>query len=81
MRDFLGNEIHAGDRVVIATNHGRNSGATLISGKVVRFTKCFVVCHRKSRSGYSDGEYRTDPKKLIVSIPISETLMAFGGGQ
>lgn len=38
MMDFLGNEIHLGDMVVIAIGHGYNAGASLSVGHVVAIT-------------------------------------------
>ena len=70
MKDFLGNQLEADDKVVCAVAHGRNAGASLVRGKVVRFTPQMVVVKCPEYYGGKAEERRIDPNK-IIKLPVS----------
>lgn len=65
MKDFLGVELEVGDNIVACASHGRNSGATLVRGKIVGFTNEFVKVHAPYYNTSNSYEYKISPKKVI----------------
>ena len=60
MKSFNGIELEVGQKVVVAMAHGRNSGASLMAGKVVKINPKTVRVLGRS------GEYTKDPSKVVV---------------
>lgn len=46
VKDFLNNELKEGDRVVCAVSHHKNAGASLVIGRIIRFTIKMLVVER-----------------------------------
>jgi len=66
MKDFLGNELNVGDKIVACVTHGRNAGATLVKGEVTGFTEKFVKTRIPTYNGYNPDEVtRISPEKVM----------------
>lgn len=64
MKDFLDQELEVGDHVILILPGYRE----LVSGVVLRFTKCFaIVLYRRPWGGVRDGntEIKQNPKQLV----------------
>jgi len=65
MKDFLGKELAIGDKIVGAVSHGRNAGASLSKGKIIRFTPKMVICELHDYTGAYESERKITPDKII----------------
>jgi hypothetical protein len=66
MKDFLGNDLQVGDKVVMLLPNYRS----FIYAKIVRFTKCFVIVTYEEKWGanrerVSHYERKQEPTQLI----------------
>jgi hypothetical protein len=61
-RDFLGQELAVGDRVIIPDAHGY---AGFNWGTIIKITPKMVRVAYKSESNYSDGEKVLDPRAVL----------------
>lgn len=68
MKDYLNNKLNEGDKVVCAVPHGRNSGASLSLGTVLRFTPTMVVVECSDYT-YRDFEARRFLPSKVVKVP------------
>lgn len=65
MKDFLGVELEVGDNIAACVSHGRNSGASLVRGKIIGFTNEFVKVHAPHYNTPNKYEYKVSPSKVI----------------
>ena len=69
MEDFNGKILKVGDSVVSCVAHGRNAGATLVTGEVIGFTKCMVRLKTTTYSGIEDKNRLIMPTKVLLVEP------------
>lgn len=71
MKDFLGNELNFGDKIVACVAHGKNSGASLVKGRVTGFTKQYLKAEVPSYNYQQSPveERRICPSKVIKILP------------
>lgn len=77
MKNFIGEELHIGDKVVYINRHITGSSSTnktLRIGKIIRFTPKQVVIDTEKNTGvvYFD-EYKVDPDWIACIYEESET--------
>lgn len=67
MKDFLDQELTIGDTIVACVAHGKNSGASLVKGKVTGFTKQMVRAIIPGYASWMKAEERLiSPDKVIL---------------
>lgn len=64
MKDFLGQELKVGDKIIIADSHGRNAGASLVKAKVTGFTPQMVKFKKSYNGKPIKEESRCYPEKV-----------------
>jgi hypothetical protein len=68
--DLLGRKIEVDDDIVVAVPHGRNSGASLVVGKIIKFTPGFVHYVGPDYTGHVKRERRVSPRK-VIKAPVA----------
>ena len=65
MKDFLDRELAVDDSVVIAQNHGKNSGASLVKGVVIGFTNTMIKVNARTHNQFGKDYRLIDPNKVL----------------
>jgi subtilisin-like proprotein convertase family protein len=66
MKDFLDQELAIGEPIIACVPHGRNSGASLVKGEVIGFTKTMVRVRIPFYNLKMTEERLISPSKVIL---------------